>query len=159
MSLQPNIRGSSNSLGDQRLPVPPPLPVAPPLTKASSKAGNVQGTSSTLTIASGSVSQVVARRPSPPRRTGEEMTFQQKLDEIKRMRNRTNKNGESRMSTALLNQVRLKSSSIVISWLLVVLFRQKNSTYHFTYSSFRPNNKPLNIISSNFNSLQGEGLL
>ena len=115
MSLQPNIRGSSNSLGDQRLPVPPPLPVAPPLTKASSKAGNVQGTSSTLTIASGSVSQVVARRPSPPRRTGEEMTFQQKLDEIKRMRNRTNKNGESRMSTALLNQVRLKSSSIVIS--------------------------------------------
>ena len=119
MSLQPNIRGSSNPLADQRLPVPPPLPVAPPLTKASSKAGNVQGTSSTLTVASGSVSQVVARRPSPPRRTGEEMTFQQKLDEIKRMRNRTNKNGESRMSTALLNQVRLEGSSLVFSLLLV----------------------------------------
>ena len=108
MSLQPNIRGASNALANQRLPVPPPVPVAPPSGKASTEIVNDAGGASNLTIASGSVSQVVARRPSPPRRTGEEMTFQQKLDEIKRMRNRTNKNGESRMSTALLNQVRKK---------------------------------------------------
>ena len=104
MSLQPNIRSASNPLANQRLPVPPPVPVAPPSSKASSKVGNDPGGASNLTVASGSVSQVVARRPSP-RRTGEEMTFQQKLDEIKRMRNRTSKNGENRMSTALLNQV------------------------------------------------------
>ena len=105
MSLQPNIRGPNNSHDNPRLPVPPPLPVAPLSSKASSKAGNTSGTASNLSVASGRASQVVARRPSPTRRTGEEMTFQQKLDEIKRMRNRTNKNGESRMSTALLNQV------------------------------------------------------
>ena len=108
MSLQPNIRGSPNAISNQRLPVPPPVPVGPPASNNTAKVSNTSvscAPGSNLTVASGSISQVVARRPSPPRRTGEEMTFQQKLDEIKRMRNRTNKNGESRMSTALLNQV------------------------------------------------------
>ena len=107
MSLRTNIRGSPSSMASQRLPVPPvPSPVVPPASSSLSKVSNATAaTSSHLSVASGSVSQVVARRPSPPRRTGEEMTFQQKLDEIKRMRSRGNKNGENRMTTALLNQV------------------------------------------------------
>ena len=108
MSLKPNIRGSLSPISNQRLPVPPPGPVAPQTSNRNAKISNTSsvGTAaSSLTVASGSISQVVARRPSPPRRTGEEMTFQQKLDEIKRMRSRTNKNGENRMTTALLNQV------------------------------------------------------
>ena len=94
-------------MASQRLPVPPvPSPVAPPASSNLSKVSNATAAASShLSVASGSVSQVVARRPSPPRRTGEEMTFQQKLDEIKRMRSRGNKNGENRMTTALLNQV------------------------------------------------------
>ena len=107
MSLRTNIRGSPSSMASQRLPVPPvPSPVAPPASSNLSKVSNATAAASShLSVASGSVSQVVARRPSPPRRTGEEMTFQQKLDEIKRMRSRGNKNGENRMTTALLNQV------------------------------------------------------
>ena len=109
MSAHQNVSGSPISLTNQRLPVPPPDPVAPPLISTKGKVLDTPsggGTLTNLTVASGSISQVVARRPSPPRRTGEEMTFQQKLDEIKRMRNRANKNGESKMTTALLNQVR-----------------------------------------------------
>ena len=110
MSLQPNIRGSPNPISNQRLPVPPPGPVAPPTSNSTAKISNISNAgaaASNLTVASGSISQVVARRPSPPRRGngGEEMTFQKKLDEIKRMRNKANKNGENRMTTALLNQV------------------------------------------------------
>ena len=107
MSLRTNIRGSPSSMASQRLPVPPvPSPVVPPASSSLSKVANATAAASShLSVASGSVSQVVARRPSPPRRTGEEMTFQQKLDEIKRMRSRGNKNGENRMTTALLNQV------------------------------------------------------
>ena len=107
MSLRTNIRGSPSSMASQRLPVPPvPSPVVPPASSSLSKVSNATAAASShLSVASGSVSQVVARRPSPPRRTGEEMTFQQKLDEIKRMRSRGNKNGENRMTTALLNQV------------------------------------------------------
>ena len=108
MSLQPNIRGSPNPISNKRLPVPPPGPAAPLTNNTIAKISNTSsdGTAaSNLTVASGSICQVGARRSSPPRRTGEETTFQQKLGEIKRMRNRASKNGENRMTTALLNQV------------------------------------------------------
>ena len=108
MSTHQDASGSSVSLTNQSLPVPPPNPVVPPSINANLKGLDNTSSGATLTnltVASGSISQVVARRPSPPRRTGEEMTFQQKLDEIKRMRNRANKNGDNKMTTALLNQV------------------------------------------------------
>ena len=108
MSTHQDASGSSVSLTNQSLPVPPPNPVVPSSINANLKGLDNTSSGATLTnltVASGSISQVVARRPSPPRRTGEEMTFQQKLDEIKRMRNRANKNGDNKMTTALLNQV------------------------------------------------------
>ena len=108
MSTHQTASGSRVPINSQRLPVPPPAPVGPPRGNANVKAlnhaaGGVPGPN--LSVASGRISQVVARRPSPPRRTGEEMTFQQKLDEIKRMRSRANQNGSNKMTTALLNQV------------------------------------------------------
>ena len=110
MSTHQTASGSRVPINNQRLPVPPPAPVDPPTTNANVKVLNNAaggGPIPNLSVASGRISQVVARRPSPPRRTGEEMTFQQKLDEIKRMRSRANQNGSNKMTTALLNQVQL----------------------------------------------------
>ena len=103
MSLKPNLRRSpTHRSSSQRLPVPPPVPVGPPVRGNASKMSSVGNETN---VASGSMGHVVARRSSPPRRTGEEITFQKKLDEIKRMRSKGNTNGENRMTTALLNQV------------------------------------------------------
>ena len=88
-----------------RLPVPPPPASVLPLSSTNSNVKSGATSASNLSVASGRISQVVARRPSPPRRTGEEMTFQQKLDEIKQMRSRVNQNGGNKMTTAFLNQV------------------------------------------------------
>ena len=110
MSTHQTASGSRVPLNNQRLPVPPPASVGPSRANANGKALNHAasgGPAPNLSVASGRISQVVARRPSPPRRTGEEMTFQQKLDEIKRMRSRANQNGSNKMTTALLNQVQL----------------------------------------------------
>ena len=155
MSLRTNIRGSPSSMASQRLPVPPvPSPVAPPASSNLSKISNATtAASSHLSVASGSVSQVVARRPSPPRRTGEEMTFQQKLDEIKRMRSRGNKNGENRMTTALLNQV-FNCGQSVRTYLTIIFQALISYKLHNFFYNYRLRNKQYNITNSKYNSLE-----
>ena len=154
MSLRTNIRGSPSSMASQRLPVPPvPSPVAPPASSNLSKVSNATAAASShLSVASGSVSQVVARRPSPPRRTGEEMTFQQKLDEIKRMRSRGNKNGENRMTTALLNQV-FKCGHSVHKYLMIILQALRYYKLHNFFYNYRLSNKQYSTTNSKYNSL------
>ena len=155
MSLRTNIRGSPSTMASQRLPVPPvPSPVAPPASSNLSKVSNATtSASSHLSVASGSVSQVVARRPSPPRRTGEEMTFQQKLDEIKRMRSRGNKNGENRMTTALLNQV-FECGQSARTYLTIIFQAQRCYILHIKFYNYRLSNKQYRTTNSKYNSLE-----
>ena len=151
MSLRTNIRGSPSSMASQRLPVPPvPSPVVPPASSSLSKVSNATAAASShLSVASGSVSQVVARRPSPPRRTGEEMTFQQKLDEIKRMRSRGNKNGENRMTTALLNQVNHLNQSFEQGNISSPKILQVTNYFY----NYRLSNKQYSTTNSKYNNL------